>query len=322
MFYPASKLNYKRRWTSYSRQKTILISRGLLGINGREPNRAEDWLSHVGYARLSDYFEPFLQNKKNSKKKVKNFLPDARFNQIIDLYSFDRKLKILILDAISRVETSVRANLAYIIGKDYPVIHDKRYAKSIFIKIFFGKKILKQSYFVQWRRKIKANCARNKRIDFLNYKFNTIPIWLLIETWDFGALSTCVYNLDIKYKDLLSKVYGLNGEGEAFANWIKNINHLRNICSHHDRLWNKSFNQLKSSKHKLLRSTNRENKLYGYLSVLYFLLKAIDKNSNWSSRLEKRISKFPKYNFIEISDMGFPNEWCNKPLWNNREGKP
>ncbi len=281
----------------------------MLGL--KRSNSVDDWLSHIGYARLFSYFKPFLI--KESEKITEIFLPNVSFKNIVELYSFDRKLKILTLDAISKIETSIRANLAYIIGEDYRVVHDKKNAKKIFMKNFLKDK----KGFKQWRNKIKASYKRSSRESpYRSYSFDSLPIWFLIEFWDFGSLSTCVYNLLPKYKYLLAKRYKLNSDnGDEFADWIKKINYLRNICSHHDILWNRKFNKLTSTNHNFLKHINDSNKLYGYLSVLCFLLVVIDKSSDWKNRLKKRIKSFPKSDLIKIKDMGFPDDWESNLIW-------
>src|SRR5258708_5814227 len=68
---------------------------------------AEHCLRYVGYYRLSAYALTF----QDCTKPGKPFRPGTTFEQLIDLYRFDRELRLLVLDAIERVEVAVRSAL-------------------------------------------------------------------------------------------------------------------------------------------------------------------------------------------------------------------
>jgi len=83
-------------------QANLLLSRGLIADKEVLMNR----LTAVNYYRLSTYLYPFR-------------LPDQRYKEGTTLdhiwrhYTFDRQLRLLVMDAIERVEVSVRTKLAY-----------------------------------------------------------------------------------------------------------------------------------------------------------------------------------------------------------------
>lgn len=71
--------------------------------------RAEHWLRHVSYYRLSAYWLPFEHPKGNPSPR---FLPGTSFDTVTALYDFDRRLRLLVLDAIERIEVAVRGSWA------------------------------------------------------------------------------------------------------------------------------------------------------------------------------------------------------------------
>lgn len=320
--YCQSKLPYDKPWTSYQLQKELLVERGLSDIEDNS-KWAENWLSHIGYARLSRYFIPFLKEDK------KNFHDGASFRHIIELYSFDRKLKILILDAISKVEISLRANVAYILGENHPIIQNQDTAKNIFIPNFM------ENGYEEWIKKIKktydrendsfsksSNVEENSSNDTstwivnpIEYTFDSLPIWLLVELWDFGCLVKCIKKLNLKFQTKLSGRYEIdNRDTKAIVESLYGLNYLRNICSHHDMLWCKILpKKRKINKNSLTHADN--NRLYSYLAILRFLLKIIDKESKWHLRLKERIKKFPVNKFISLKEMGFSETWWEYSLW-------
>jgi abortive infection bacteriophage resistance protein len=88
-----------------------LISRGL-----NVPDRATvaHYLSHIGYYRLSGYALSFQVGGTGPDRH--DFKPGVTFDAILDRYVFDRKLRLLVMDAIERIEISVRAALSNVIA--------------------------------------------------------------------------------------------------------------------------------------------------------------------------------------------------------------
>ena len=89
----------------------LLESRGLL-IEDSE--RAKRYLRYIGYFRLSRYFSPFKDRPSGAE-----FRPDATFDDILNVYIFDRKLRLLIIDAIERIEVAVRATISNTMSISY-----------------------------------------------------------------------------------------------------------------------------------------------------------------------------------------------------------
>jgi len=94
-------------------QIDLLISRGMV-----IPDRARTsrYLSHISYFRLRGYWIPF-EKKDNGPDHI--FQEGTTFDAVLDLYVFDRKFRLLILEAIERVEVSFRAHFANELGVRY-----------------------------------------------------------------------------------------------------------------------------------------------------------------------------------------------------------
>lgn len=68
--------------------------------------RALRYLRHIGYFRLSPYTIAF------QRRRFDHLLQDGtEFDDVLNLYVFDRTLRLLVMDAIERVEVAVRAAL-------------------------------------------------------------------------------------------------------------------------------------------------------------------------------------------------------------------
>ena len=86
---------YNKPTLSFREQIDLLKLRGLIIENEKY---ALDFLTHVNYYRLSAYIYPFLEEK---EKHV--FKKGTTFQNILDIYNFDRELRLVLLDAIERI---------------------------------------------------------------------------------------------------------------------------------------------------------------------------------------------------------------------------
>lgn len=92
------------------------------GLVGTDASKANEHLEHLGYDRLNLYWQPFQQrvpDPNNPKKPLRfdQFDGDAEFRHAVDLYLFDKQLRLLFLDALKRIEVALRVDLAHAPGK-------------------------------------------------------------------------------------------------------------------------------------------------------------------------------------------------------------
>jgi abortive infection bacteriophage resistance protein len=111
---------YNKPWLSFEAQADMLIDeRGLIADRG-------DLITHltnVGYYRLSGYWYIFKRKPQDDEKgrKDERFIEGTTFDHIWKLYTFDRQFRLIVLDAIERVEIYFRTQLAYeLAGKTGP----------------------------------------------------------------------------------------------------------------------------------------------------------------------------------------------------------
>ncbi|MDR4496341.1 MAG: Abi family protein [Candidatus Scalindua sp.] len=95
-------MRYEKPPLTFSQQADLLIGRGLIA----DRSILIEKLKAVSYYRLSGYWYPF-RNTDNS------FKPGTTLEKIWERYTFDRQLRLLVIDTIERVEVSVRTSLIY-----------------------------------------------------------------------------------------------------------------------------------------------------------------------------------------------------------------
>ena len=116
-------------WKSFIDQLALLKQRGLLVNN--EP-AALDYLERIGYYRLSGYWYSFRKLKITQDKDTgklsyfrhDEFMDGSHFKDAVHLYVFDKKLRLLALDALERIELAIRVDIAHLLGEQNVYAHE------------------------------------------------------------------------------------------------------------------------------------------------------------------------------------------------------
>ncbi len=95
--------HYSKTYTSPAHLTALLQSRGLHVEN---VTRTENYLRHIGYYRFSAYLYPLLTIPKENHV----FKPGAAFNQALDMYRFDRHLRLLTQRRMTRPWITIPVN--------------------------------------------------------------------------------------------------------------------------------------------------------------------------------------------------------------------
>jgi abortive infection bacteriophage resistance protein len=305
-FFKVRKMNYDKPYKSIQEQIDLLQSRGLI-ID--DPSDAIHYLHHLNYYRLAGYWLSFEENH-----ATHFFRKGTRFSDVLNLYIFDRELRLLLLDAIERIEISIRAHWAYYFAETYGS------------HAHLDKSLSKKS---DWHEKniglLNEQIKRSDELFIKHYQENynypvTPPIWAICEVISLGLLSRWLKSLrpgEVRSK--ISHSYQL--DYVVLASFVEHLTYLRNVCAHHSRLWNRRMTktmQLPRTKPaNLIENFNRqspaERKIYNTLVMLLHLLAIISPGHHLKSRL---VNLFEKHS-IDTGAMGFPVDWLRRSIWIN-----
>lgn len=289
---------------SIDEQIDLLTSRGMV-ITDRA--RVARYLSHISYYRLRGYWMPF-ERQGTGPDHV--FRDGTTFDAVLDLYIFDRQFRLLILEAIERVEVSLRAHFANQLGFRYGshFFLDSRYFQSIDIH----RKLL-DSLGEEIGR------SREPFIEHYRATYNDPdlpPVWATCEVLSFGQISRLFKRLKNRSdRQLVAKAYGL--DEKFLQSFLHHLTHVRNITAHHGRLWNRRFTitmALPQDPAELASMLNTEADRYvgNTVIVLGYLLKVISPGTTWPQRMRQLIAGASGVN---PAAMGFREHWQALPLW-------
>jgi abortive infection bacteriophage resistance protein len=185
------------------------------GLAVPDPKAAEDYLTHLGYYRLSAYALPF-QDKSHPDKAFK---AGTTFQQILDLYRFDRELRFLVIDAIERVEISVRSQIvnALCLAHGAHWFMDAGHFQPKFDHVMFIRKIEDDFGVKTAAGGVKILPTRPQSEAFITHYYQKYgapylpPFWMVAETLTLGSLSKLYEGLrDNAARNAIAGVYRLN----------------------------------------------------------------------------------------------------------------
>ncbi|MCK4554461.1 Abi family protein [Candidatus Parcubacteria bacterium] len=101
-------MNYSKQPKTFNEQIELIKSRGLI-IDDEE--RLKKYLINISYYHLSAYFKSFQHSDR--------FKDGTTFEDVINLYEFDKKLRLLLSDVLERIEKSFKCSVIYNLAINY-----------------------------------------------------------------------------------------------------------------------------------------------------------------------------------------------------------
>jgi abortive infection bacteriophage resistance protein len=259
------KKSHNKPFLTFSEQMQLLENRGL---NITDETQTINDLSTIGYYRLKTYFYPFREFKNGVR--IDKFKPNISWQNVIDLYNFDRKLRLLVLEATEWIEVSLRAKIAYLISNKYDELGY----------------LYKNNFHQKFEHKYWLEHIKDK------HKKEEHPhIFELIDTISFGSLSKLYSGLKNEDKKEIAEYFAV--PYKKMQEWIRTLVYIRNTCAHHSILWNIT---LRVAPEKLNDIDIPNNKIYIVLMALSKLLTVLNKQSEWESKIYKLINEITKDN--------------------------
>ena len=283
--------------------------------------RTRHYLASISYYRLSAYTRPFYVPRQPDH----SFLPGTTFDQVLALYIFDRELRLLLLDAIERIEVALRAQMTNTLAEHHGAhgytncgIFDDRYNHA-WLMDKLGKEVESrdaESFVEHYRNKYGAAPKQP-------------PVWMAMELLTFKEVSRLFgalrHNQDTQR---ISQHFGW--PDTVLRSWFRNLSDLRNLCAHHARVWNREFGSFPLIPRKPPRGWAQippgvvvgqqeqqaqiepQRRFYMQWVVIESLMRVVCPESEWSKRLLHLLDQHPH---ISRRHMGFPDDWTQQAFW-------
>lgn len=304
-------MKYAKPPLSFEEQADQLLSRGMTGDRALMIAR----LRVTNYYRLSGYWHPFRQPAQTpGGSALDGFMPGTTFEEVWCRYAFDRRLRLLVMDAIERIEVAVRTQLTYHHAHDHGPFAYATDAASMpkMGTVDFNKFVDRAQEEIDRSKDTFAEHFRDKYGDCHGF----LPAWMLAEVMTFGTMLTFFRGSSKKVKQNTANEFGM--PETILDSWLLTLNAVRNICAHHGRLWNRELGvkpfipriNVYPDWHTPVKVQN--NRMFGVLTICKWSLDRIAPQSGWSERVCALLDASPA---IPKISMGFPANWQECPIW-------
>ena len=217
-----------KSFKSVNQQITILKSRGM---KFKSIPNAKEILKRKNYYNIINGCKNLIIDSNSSVEKYKD---DLYFEETVEILKFDHNLRYLFLKYILIIEEEFRRHIAYEFAKfEGPENWDSLNS----FDCSTSKQILYVNSLIS-RLNDNANRSRNDSHDDMLNHFNSngkVPIWALVNTFDFGTLKKFYINSRQSLKNTISNTY-YNVTFSNLKSFLENLNMYRNVCAHDFRI--------------------------------------------------------------------------------------
>lgn len=295
---------YAKPPLTYEQQADQLLQRGMVGDRALIIQR----LTSVNYYRLSGYWFTFCRPNDT-------FEPGTSFDIVWERYRFDRRLRLLMMDAIERIEVAVRTQLAY--------LHSHWYGPFAYAGQPLSLPNLTPNRHTQFLDRLQEEVDRSQEmfVDHFYRKYGdshaSLPVWMATEVMAFGSMLSFFRGTEQDIKREIARKFAV--PDVVLESWLLHLNTVRNICAHHGRFWNRELGNnpllpTNATKHPQwfapVRVPNR--RAFVALTICKYCLDRIAPQSRWANRVKALLEEFPG---IPRPSMGFPANWEQCPIW-------
>lgn len=328
---------YDKPHLTLDEQASLLQRRGML----LDRPQAVQWLGMIGYYRLSGYWYPYRLLVDGAR--TDQFLEATTLDQVVHLYDFDRRLKLLMLDALERIEIGMRCRVGYTLGLRGAYAHlepanfDRKFTQAPPIPKdeakptgvdSTGQEPAPLSRYEEWIAKV-AEAQTRSHEDFVTHfkvKYDgRLPTWVVTELLDFGALSVLYQGLATSDRNRIAADLGVidtkGGNGPGVANWMHLMNYVRNVCAHHSRFWNqnmarqvapRSVRPIELLSHVAGLSESDLARPWPAINVVAYMLRQIEPDTAWVDRVIDLVRDQLPLSGRHPSEMGMPGTWADQ----------
>ena len=224
----------------------------------------------------------------------------------MERYHFDRELRVLLLDAFGNIEVSIRSVWALELSETEGGGPDAHLNSHLFL----------DRYYANLSELHRAYDRHGKRAH--RYDFAECPIWAIAEAMSFGQLSRWYGYTNRVARQLMARRYGI--DERILQAVLRHLVPIRNICAHHERLWDREFitrmpvpNKLGGFAHPRRFFNQVDNgRLYNALVMIAYLTRVIEGDGIWAEQLRSLMDRYPR---TPQNLMGFLTDWNRFDIW-------
>ena len=310
-----------KEFKTIDEQIALLRSRGLV-----IPDENKAYL----YLLTNNYYNIINGYSKYFPMDEDNYTAGTTFDEVWHLYLFDKELKQAFFEAILNAESHLRAVFAYRFAEIFPspsyaYLHTDCYDNSKILSV--GSTISRISGLINYQKGIPGTSIRH-----YFHQYHNVPIWVLVNHMDFGTLRYMLSSVQSDLQNAVAKdmrhfidahIPGAKKfDPETMLSFLANINDVRNVCAHNNRLID--FKCRRDSRYwtplhaqySITKDSDRRTVYMVFLSLQCFL--TATEYSTLNNAIRKRMNRLGNCLVsISLDDvlslLGFPPNWNRNP---------
>ena len=290
-------INYPKPALSYRDQLKHLIQDKGLKIENLD--NALVILAHENYYRLSGYMLDFLDSNDR-------FSNDVKFEDIYNIYKFDKELRAILFEIINDVEVYFKTQIANYFSLTYGPLGYRN------IQNFNSDKFNNYSNCIDLVQKINSLIRSNPKNLIIKHhqdKYNgCVPLWAMVELMSLGNMSKFYANMKSKDKKNIARCYYKNVGPVDLESLYHGIAYFRNQCCHFSRLYNFSHTIRPVNVNTYFCAKDKIDNA----STFYFIyiLMLLNPNKELGERVIYKLRDFMSKSKIDCTKKyGFPTDW-------------
>lgn len=260
---------------------------------------------------------------------LSNYRAGTTLRHAEDLIDFDRRLRMLVMDGVERIEVAVRMRIGYVLGRRSPFSYeDPTCFTEAFTAESTGALEPAPSKHVQWLQRVNDRKTGSDEQFVEHFRQNyddRMPVWALTEILELGHLSVLYRGIRQQDAEEIALAFGVPTK-KIMTSWLASLNYVRNVAAHHSRLFNRKLQhaparprtgQIPVLDH--LRDQESAKGIFGTynaLAVIAHLLPSIEPGGGqWAEQMAALLRDFPASHALAIDSMGAPRNWASLDLW-------
>ncbi|MCD4770774.1 MAG: Abi family protein [Bacteroidales bacterium] len=287
-------------------QLQLLKERGMLF---RDEPKALVNLRNISYYRLKGYWWDM-----QSDRTGHTFQDNTYFEVVIERYNFDRQLRLILFDAIERIEIALRTKMIYHLSLEYGPLWYQQ--EDLFVdQTKHNENLEHLEREFEHSQEIFAKDHRRR------YPNEDPEAWKVLEVVSMGTLSKFYKNLkhQLPEKSQIANELGLNLHNEL-SSWLEAITYIRNIIAHHSRIWSRNMvkrpidllnNPISDWFNRPLRDVQKK-KPFLIISTMVYLCNNVVPGNGAKDKILELFRNNPN---VPIYKLGFLNNWNRQPVW-------
>jgi abortive infection bacteriophage resistance protein len=295
-----------------------------LGLEG-DRSTVVQRLRDVGYYRLSPYWRYYRETPNAPESRLR---AGTTIDEVWRLYTFDRELRLLFLDASERIEIAVRSRLVQ--------AHVQRHGPFGFAEGACVPRpdMDRRGHYLRLLSEITQALKRaidvpeapqiSEALQHFATKYgdcHTVPpLWLAAESFSFGDLVTLYRGSPTDVRKEVAK--GFDIHAPVMESWLLTLQTARNVCAHHGRLWNRTSRVApRVPDHDPMWKDpvlGPKGRTFYTATILAHLLGVVSDGSHWATRFRALLDE--RYETVPRRPIGMMDGWERHPIWARRLG--